>query len=105
MTKSEQDQAGKDASVWTTSGNTVGCDIKGEMILLHLQSNTYFGLNQIGAEIWSLLRDGKTSAQIQQHLLARYKVSPSRCEAEVSFLLAELYRRDLIVKTANEKAA
>ena len=39
------------------SDKVVGCEIDGEIVLLHLDTGTYFGLNPVGAEIWNFVRD------------------------------------------------
>jgi hypothetical protein len=83
-------------AVWTPSKNVVACDVEGEMVLLDLQSGTYFGLNPVGAEIWSQLGQKKSVSEIQQHLLGKYRVTPERCEAELQNLIGQLSERGLL---------
>lgn len=107
MNTAERSISGPDAirsTRWIADSNAVGCEIEGEMVLLDLQTGTYFGLNRVGAEIWNQLREGKTAGEIQTYLLSQYSVAPERCEAEVLALLTELRDRGL-VKSANEAAA
>ena len=47
-----------------------------EMVLLHLDSSTYFGLNPLGARIWRLLQSspGSSLEQLRATLSAEYAV-------------------------------
>lgn len=90
------------ATVWTVSDSAVGCEVGGELVLLDLNSGTYFGLNAVGAAIWSELSQGRSFEQLQQHLLERYRVSPERCESEVLAFIDALSQRGLIRSGRNE---
>ena len=72
------------------------------MVLLDLQSGTYFGLNPVGAEVWNQLNQRKTLDQIQQHLLTRYRVSPERCRSEVFTLVSTLVERGLVLSGSDD---
>ncbi len=50
--------------------------IDGEMVLLDMASENYFGLDSIGSEIWQLLYDGATLRQVQETLLELYDAEP-----------------------------
>jgi hypothetical protein len=80
----------------TAKANAVGCEIEGEMVLLDLDSDTYFGLNPVGADIWNFIREEKSLDEIQTYLLSRYNVPRERCEEEVRGLLVALAARGLI---------
>jgi hypothetical protein len=77
------------------SDRVVGCEIDGEIVLLHLDTGIYFGLNPVGAEIWNYIREEKSLEQIRDHLLSRYDVPRSRCETEVRALLGNLVAQGL----------
>jgi hypothetical protein len=76
--------------------SAVGCDVEGEMVLLDLDSDTYFGLNPVGADIWNYIREERSLGDIHSYLLSRYNVSRERCEQEVSALLTNLAAKGLI---------
>jgi hypothetical protein len=82
--------------------SAVGCDVEGEMVLLDLDSDTYFGLNPVGADIWNYIREEKSLQEIQSYLLSRYKVSRERCEQEVRVLLTNLAAKGLIETRPDE---
>ena len=78
------------------SDKVVGCEIDGEIVLLHLDTGTYFGLNPVGAEIWNFVRDERSIEEIRDHLLSLYNVTPSRCESEVKALVGKLASQGLV---------
>jgi len=78
------------------SEGAVGCDIQGEMVLLDLESGTYFGLNAVGADIWNYIHEQKSVEEIEDYLMGEYKVPLERCRAEVLSLLGRLLEKGLI---------
>jgi hypothetical protein len=86
------------------SEHAIACEVDGETVLLHLQSGKYFGLNGVGSAIWNQVIQHKSVAEIQQHLLGCYKVSPERCEAEVAALLSQLAENGLVIRENGEAA-
>jgi len=91
-------------TVWAASKNAVGCEVEGEMVLLDLQSGTYFGLNPVGADVWNQITQRKSFAEIQAYLLSQYRVTPERCEAEVLSLITKLAEKGLIRNGSDESA-
>lgn len=74
----------------------VWCELVGETVILHLKSNIYYGLNAVGARIWSLIQKPTTVSVILDTLLEEYDVAPDLCESDLVALLRELNSRDLI---------
>ncbi len=70
--------------------------IDGEMVILDLESGTYFGLNPVGAQIWHFLSEGKTLAETCRAMLDKYEVSPDEIERDVVNLTSELLARKLV---------
>ncbi|MBX3013933.1 MAG: PqqD family protein [Caldilineaceae bacterium] len=67
-----------------------------EIVILDLASGTYFGLNPVGAAIWSALREGKTLAETCQVIVDQYDVSPSDVARDVIHLTTELLAKKLV---------
>lgn len=79
----------------------VGADLGEEVIILHLTNGRYFGLGNVGARIWKLLRDPVTIGEIERVLLEEYEVAPERCHDEVQRLVNQLVDQGLVeVETA-----
>ena len=71
-------------------------EVSGEIVLLDLASESYFGLDEIGARIWALLNEEKTVGQIVEILLEEYEVDRARLEGDVNDLLESLLEAGLI---------
>lgn len=70
--------------------------LEDETVLLDLASGTYFGLNDAGAEIWSLLRAEATVAEMRARLLETFEVAPETVTRDLEALLTTLQQRGLI---------
>ena len=80
----------------TVSPEVLFQEVSGEMVLLDLSSESYFGLDEIGARIWVLLNDGSSVGEVLDMLLQEYEVSRETLEADVSELLNKLAQVGLI---------
>lgn len=85
------------SSVVVAVPEQVSCDLAGEAAVLGLKSGTYYGLNAVGARIWSLLQQSRTVGEIRDAILAEYEVEPRRCEEDLFALLDQLAAEGLII--------
>jgi hypothetical protein len=76
--------------------NAVGCEIEGEMVLLDVESGTYFGLNGVGADIWRFIGEERSVEEIERHLMSSYDVEPEVCRTAVRNLLETCAAKGLI---------
>lgn len=66
-------------------------------VLLNLESGAYYGVNEVGSVIWSLLDGTRTLAQVLDELRGRLQDVPDSLDADVQAFLSDLERRNLIV--------
>ena len=78
------------------SSEQVSCDLSGEAAILNLKTSTYFGLNEVGAKVWNLIKEPRTVNEIRNTLIEEYEVEAERCEADLLALLEELETKGLI---------
>lgn len=71
-------------------------DVNDEVVLLDLASEHYFGLDEVGARVWMLLKEQKAAGQIVEELLQEYDVERAELEGDVLDLLAQLLEAGLI---------
>jgi hypothetical protein len=75
-------------------------ELEGETVLLNLQSERYYGLDDVGTRMWQLLaEDGDVGAAYQQ-LLQEYNVEAARLEADLATLIGRLAEAGLLTVTA-----
>ena len=77
--------------------DVVWCPVEGELVLFHSTKGLYFGLNEVGAEIWRRLADGAADDSIVKDLRSKYEVDEATAISEVHRLTSELTQAGLIV--------
>ncbi|WP_051305946.1 PqqD family peptide modification chaperone [Desulfogranum mediterraneum] len=71
-------------------------ELDGEMVILNIQSGQYFGIEEIGSRIWTMLEQGMRPAAMVQGLIAEYAVEETLCREQVAAFLDELLQEGLI---------
>ena len=74
----------------TLSPDVISQEVSGETVLLDLESEHYFGLDEVGTRIWQLARETNDLKAIYQTLLAEYDVPENRLQRDLDNLLAEI---------------
>ncbi|MFN8488222.1 MAG: PqqD family protein [Caldilineaceae bacterium] len=67
-----------------------------ETVLLHMQSNYYYSLNETGVSIWQGLSQGRTLNEISQILVDQYAITLAEAEQAVLTLLNDLIAEHLV---------
>jgi len=71
-------------------------EVQGESVLLHLGSESYFGLNPLGTLVWQRLQAGMTLRRIHGLLLDEYAVEADQIEHDLLALVEDLRQAGLI---------
>jgi hypothetical protein len=71
--------------------------IDGEVVIMNLERGSYYGLDQVGADVWQLILAGRTSEEIVSLLCKRFSVEQTRANADVTALIAKMIEQDLII--------
>src|ERR1700676_3090279 len=91
-----------DRSVVVAAKDQVSCDLAGEAAILNIKSGVYYGLDPVGARIWSLMQEPRAVEEIQRTITGEYDVEPDRCARDLYGLLEKLLAEGLIeVKDAS----
>jgi len=75
-------------------------EVNGETVLLDLEGESYFGLNEVGTRIWQLLKTEQCVADTLDTLSEEYDVSREQLENDVGDLLGKLAAAGLIARVA-----
>jgi hypothetical protein len=75
-------------------------DLGDEVVLLDLETETYFGLNAVGTRFFKLLTTSPTIRDALTVMVAEYDVAPDELERDVLALVDELVGRGLL-RTGN----
>jgi hypothetical protein len=65
-------------------------------VVLDIQTKKYFSLNETGARIWALIREGRDTDEIVSVLLDEYDVTRQSAEEAVASLVESLAGEKLI---------
>ena len=83
-------------SVVVAAKDQVSCDLEGETSILSLAKGTYYGLDLIGTQVWILLQQPRSVAEICDAILQEYEVDPECCYKDLLALLERLRTEGLI---------
>jgi hypothetical protein len=85
-----------DASRIVVSSDQVWCGLGEEAAIVNLKNGVYYGLDPVGARIWSALREPVTFAQLRDALLSEYEVEPLALEGDIRSFLQQLAEQGLV---------
>jgi len=80
----------------TIAPQAVARKVGEELVILHLESGTYFGLDPVGARIWQLMGEGKALTEICEVMLDEYDVTREDLERDALSLAQSLAAQQLI---------
>ena len=76
--------------------DVVSREVGGEAVLLNLATGTYFGLDGIGTEIWTVLAREGTVEAATSALLADYDVEEPRLRRDIDQFIQQLVHKGLL---------
>ena len=85
----------------TLSPEVISQEVSGETVLLDLESENYFGLDEVGTRIWQLIKETSDLRAIYNTLLQEYEVSEVRLQQDLDTLLSEISSLGLVTLEAN----
>lgn len=72
-------------------------ELQGEAVVLNLENERYYGLDDIGTRIWSLLAQSTTINDVYETLLGEYDVDPDSLRRDITALIEQLQEQDLVI--------
>jgi hypothetical protein len=83
-------------SIVSAVDGQLSADLNGEIVILHLESGIYFGLDNVGAGIWNLIQEPISVSDVRDAMLEEYNAEPDQCERDVLALLGDLEDHKLV---------
>ncbi len=78
------------------SDNVLFQEIGGECVLLNMESEQYFGLDEVGTRIWELITQDGDTTKILEQLQAEYEVDREILIHDFTNLLENMKKEHLI---------
>jgi hypothetical protein len=78
------------------SPDQLAAKVGDEIVMMGIEHGRYYGLNELGAEIWRRIAEPKSVDVLCQELETIYDVTPEICRGEVIDFLGSLDQNGLI---------
>lgn len=78
------------------SEDVVWREFGGEVVMLDLASQHYFGLTGTGSEMWQLIAQHGSADSVIDSMLAKYDVDPANLRADFEKLVDELAAKGML---------
>jgi len=70
--------------------------IEGESVLLNINNERYFGLDEVGTRMWATLTSADSIQAAYEALLGEYEVDPKQLRQDLQILIEKLVENGLI---------
>lgn len=70
-------------------------EVDGEMVLLDMNSENYYGLDSVASDIWKLLQEGKSLQETLDALIEMYDVEPDTLKNDLEGFINTLLETEL----------
>jgi Coenzyme PQQ synthesis protein D (PqqD) len=84
------------SSLVRRSTNHIACDMDGEVVILDLQSGTYYGLDVVGASVWTLIEQPVCLGAIREAIMSEYDVDAETCDRDILAFLDKMQAVGLV---------
>lgn len=83
-------------SVVAAKEAAISTDLGGEVVILNTAKGIYFGLDAVGALIWSCLQKPTRLSEVRDAVLQEYEVDAAVCESDLLNLIRNLHSQALV---------
>jgi hypothetical protein len=85
-----------DSTIISRSPAVLTAEVDGEVVMMSIEQGQYFGLDDIGSDIWKRLDSPCAFADLIDRLVADYDADRENIAADVRALLATMAERDVV---------
>lgn len=71
-------------------------EVDGEMVLLDMHSENYFGLDEVGSAIWHAMQAKGVLQEVYETVLAQYEVEPEVLKRDLIAFVEKLKEHKLV---------
>lgn len=84
------------SSTIVAAGDQVSTELDGEVVILNLADGVYYGLDPVGAHVWTLITRPRTVAELRDAVVAEFDVDAPTAERDLLGLLHDMAARGLV---------
>ena len=85
-----------DATVISRSPSVLTAEVDGEVVMMSIEQGRYFGLDDIGSDVWHRIEPPCSFAALIDRLAADYDADRATIAADVQALLARMAEQDVV---------
>src|SRR5262249_60583795 len=85
-----------DATVISRSPSVLTAEVDGEVVMMSIEQGRYFGLDDIGSDIWNRIEPPCSFAALIDRLAADYEADRATIAADVQALLGRMAAQDVV---------
>jgi hypothetical protein len=85
-----------DSTIISRSPSVLTAEVDGEVVMMSIEQGQYFGLDDIGSDIWKRLDSPCAFADLIDRLAADYDADRASIAADVRALLESMAARDVV---------
>lgn len=85
-----------ETKIISISDQALSQEVNGETVILDLNSESYFGLDEVGTRIWQLLQDNGDFQQTFDIMLEEFDVDAERLHQDLIDLVGKLEQAGLV---------
>jgi len=74
-------------------------EVDGDLVVLDLRTSTYLTLNRAASQLWPMLVEGDTEADLAGKLVQEYGLPADRAQSDVQDFVANLRSNDLLIES------
>jgi hypothetical protein len=86
----------KNDCVLKASADQVSSELSGDVVILNIKSGKYFGLDNVGSRVWSILQEPVQVKDMIESIAIDYDIGADKIEKDLVALLEDLLREELI---------
>ncbi len=80
----------------TFSQSVFAQEVDGEMVLLDMESENYFGLDEVGTAIWQAMQENESLQEVFEVLMEQYEVEAEVLQNDLSEFVDKLLESGLV---------
>lgn len=81
----------------TRNPGLIATEMDGDIVMMSIETGTYYGLTGIAPQIWDALETPLTAEELLNDLLPRYEVSEAMLRADLDVFLADMQKNGLVL--------
>jgi hypothetical protein len=84
------------STIVVAAGGQVSCPLGDEAAILTVQRSMYYGLDPVGARVWTLIQQPRSIGDLRDTIVSEYDVEAERCEQDLLEFLEKMRGEGLI---------